>query len=231
LFEFNYNLVRLPDSFDSYKNLESFFKYSNPSDEFIHFSTFQFYLLNSFFYIKIIFSDLFYIILNIIIDLKLLSFIKIQLNKKLKLTATIPMLATATRSDLNNANRSKGQTIANIFMNLKQANSTTNRITFMIILNGLNCFIFRFPIAFANFYGFIFRYEKSDKIFKPNTPSFIVCRRFKFCPSLQEILYFLYLFSLLIQFFIFLKFDKVFRKGYSEIKNNLLKKKDRSVTA
>ncbi len=209
LFEYNFNLAKLPEIFNGgLKSIEIFFKYSNPSDEFIHFSTFQFYLLNSFFYIKIIFSDLFYIILNIIIDLKLLSFIKIQLNKKLKLTTTIPMLATATRSDLNNANRSKGQTIANIFMNLKQANSTTNRITFMIILNGLNCFIFRFPIAFANFYGFIFRYEKSDKIFKPNTPSFIVCRRFKFCPSLQEILYFLYLFSLLIQFFIFLKFDK-----------------------
>ena len=94
----------------------------------------------------------------------------------------------------------------------------------MIILNGLNCLILRFPSAFANFYGFIFRYDKTDKIFKPNISGYIVCRGFKICPSLQEILYFFYLISLLSQFFIFLKFDKIFRKGYNEIKENIFKK-------
>ena len=79
----------------------------------------------------------------------------------------------------------------------------------MIVLNGINCFVFRFPSAFASFYGFIFRYDKLDKMFKPNIPSYIVCRGFHFCTNFQEILY---LFSLFLQFFIFLKFDEIFRK-------------------
>jgi hypothetical protein len=203
LFEYDFNLAKLPEIFNGgLKSIEIFFKYSNPSDEFIeHFSSFQYYILNIFFYLKIIFSDLFYIILNLIIDLRLLSFIKIQNSKKI----TIIRLITA-----NTANN--------------KAISTTNRLTVMIILNGLNCFLLRFPSAFASFYGFIFRFDIADKIFKPNIPSYIVCRGFKICPSLQEILYFLYLISLFLQFFIFLKFDKIFRKGFNEIKTNFFKK-------
>jgi len=201
LFEYDFNLAQLPDSFDSHKNLELFFKYSNPSDEFIEdFTSFQYYILNIFFYIKMIFSDLSYIILNLYIDLKLLSFIKTQNKKRLELTRRV--------SSANETN---------------QSDSLTNRLTGMIVLNGINCFVFRFPSAFASFYGFIFRFDKSDKMFKPNIPSYIVCRGFHFCANLQEILYFLYLFSLFLQFFIFLKFDKIFRKGYSEIKTNFLK--------
>ena len=165
-------------------------------------SPFLYYLLNIFYYLKIIFSDLSYIILNLIIDFKLLSFIKIQNVRRLQLT-----IRTNVNSEETN-----------------QYDSTTNRLTVMIILNGLNCFLLRFPSAFASFYGFIFRFDIADKIFKPNIPSYIVCRGFHFCPSLQEILYFLYLFSLFLQFFIFLKFDKIFRKGYNEIKENILKK-------
>jgi hypothetical protein len=192
LFEYNFNLAKLPGSFDSHKNLELFFKHSNPSDEFIeNLSPFLYYLLNIFYYLKIIFSDLSYIILNLIIDFKLLSFIKIQNVRRLQLT-----IRTNVNSEETN-----------------QYDSTTNRLTVMIILNGLNCFLLRFPSAFASFYGFIFRFDIADKIFKPNIPSYIVCRGFHFCPSLQEILYFLYLFSLFLQFFIFLKFDKIFRKG------------------
>ena len=202
LFEFNFNLAKKGDSFFEINSFESFFTDTNPSDEFIeHFSTFQFYLLNFFFYIKVIFSDLFYIIFNLIIDLKLLSFIKTQIAKRSNIVA---------------------QQIENNISN--KANSTKKRITTMIILNGLNCLILRFPSAFANFYGFIFRYDKKDKIFKPNISGYIVCRGFKICPSLQEILYFLYLLSLILQFLIFLKFDKIFHKGYNEIKENILKK-------
>jgi len=210
LFEYNFNLAKKGDSFFEINSFESFFKDSNPSDEFIeNFPLFQFYLLNFFFYIKVIFSDLFYIIFNLIIDLKLLSFIKTQIAKKSRILAQI-------ENNISN-----------------KANSTKNRITTMIILNGLNCLVLRFPSAFANFYGFIFRYDKTDKIFKPNISGYIVCRGFKICPSLQEILFFFYLISLLIQFLIFLKFDKIFRKGYNEIKENILKifKKPQSLNA
>ncbi len=201
LFEYNFNLAKKEESFFQLNSLESYFKYSNPSDEFIeNFSLSVYYLLYVFFYIKLIFSDLFYIILNLIIDLKLLSFIKIQNFKKITITRLIANLSPPN-----------------------QANSTTNRLTSMITLNGLNCFIFRLPSAFANFYGFIFRFDKTDKMFKPNISGYIVCRGFKICHSLQEILFFLYLLSLILQFFIFLKFDKIFRKGYLEIRTNFLK--------
>ena len=202
LFEYNFNLAKIPDLFDSYKSLELFFKYSNPSDEFIEdFTSIQYYLLNVFYYLKIIFSDLSYIIFNLIIDFKLLSFIKIQNARRIQLVTRLTVV---------------GET--------NQFNSTTHRLTVMIILNGLNCFLLRFPSAFASFYGFIFRFDIADKIFKPNIPSYIICRGFKICPSLQEILYFLYLISLFLQFFIFLKFDKIFRKGFNEIKTNFFKK-------
>jgi len=204
-FEYNYNLARPITTYTSLGSFESFYKYSNPSDEFIeHFSKLQYYVINIFFYIKVIFSDLFYIVLNLIIDLKLLTFIKIQNTKRIR------NLAQVVNTNNNN--------------NSNQADSNTNRLTSMIILNGLNCFILRFPSAFANFYGFIFRYDKTDKIFKPNISGYIVCRGFKICPSLQEILFFFYLISLFLQFLIFLKFDKIFHKGFNEIKENILKK-------
>jgi len=201
LFEYNFSISKPTYFLDSLNSFDSFFKYSNPNDLFIeHFSTFQFYLLNTFYYIKIIFSDLSYIVFNLIIDFQLLSFIKIQNAKRLGLV------------DVNS------------LTNVNQANSSSNRLIAMIILNGLNCFIFRLPSAFASFYGFIFRYDKKDKIYKPNIPGYIVCHSFRICPNIQEILYFFYLFSLLIQFFIFLKLDKIFSKGYIEIKDYFIKK-------
>ncbi len=200
IFEYNFDLAKIPDSFDGKYSVTSFFKYTNPSDEFIdNYSNFQYYLLNTFFCIKIIFSDLSYIVLNSIIDLKLLSFIKIQNSIKQRIIS---------------------QTIVNISNSINQANSTTNRLTLMIVLNGLNCLIFRFPSAFASFYGFIFKYDKFEKIFKPSITGYMICRQFKFCTNLQEILYFLYLFSFILQFLIFLKCDKIFLKGYNEIKKN-----------
>ena len=195
LFEYNFNLSKLPDYFqDGLKDVELFYKYSNPNDEFIeHFTSFQYYLLNTFFYLKLIFSDLSYIILNLIIDLKLLSFIKIQNAKK----------ATITSNILNNNNNN----------NRNKVDSTTNRLTSMIVLNGLNCFILRFPSALTNMYGFIFRFDYSDKLFKPNVYGYIVCRGFKICSHLQDIFYFLYILSLLSQFLIFFHFDILFSKG------------------
>ncbi len=187
LFEYNFNLSKLPDYFDSIASFEIFFKYSNPSDEFIeHFAPFQYYLLNTFFYIKLIFSDLSYIVLNLIIDLKLLSFIKIQNAKKTTIT-----------SNILNSKRNK-------------IDSTTNRLTSMIVLNGLNCFILRFPNALTSMYGFIFRFSKSSKHFEPTISGYIICRNYHICHNLQEILYFFYLISLLLQFLIFFKFE--FRK-------------------
>jgi hypothetical protein len=214
LFEYNFNLSKLPDYFqDGLKDVELFYKYSNPNDEFIeHFTSFQYYLLNTFFYIKLIFSDLSYIVLNLIIDLKLLSFIKYQNSKKIKIISQVVISNNNNNNSSNKTNKKSS------------ANSNTNRLTSMVIFNGLNCFILRFPIALTNMYGFIFRFDKSDKLFKPNVYGYIVCRGFKICSHLQDIFYFLYILSLLIQFLIFFHFDILFRKGYNEIKLIFLKK-------
>ena len=48
----------------------------------------------------------------------------------------------------------------------------------MIILNGLNGFIFRFSYAFVQFYGFIYKYDRSEQIFKPNQAAYIICYYF-----------------------------------------------------
>jgi hypothetical protein len=102
----------------------------------------------------------------------------------------------------------------------------------MIVLNGLNCFILRFPNALTSMYGFIFRFSKSSKHFEPTISGYIICRNYHICHNLQEILYFFYLISLLLQFLIFFKFDKIFHKGYNEIKTNLFKrfKKNNGIT-
>jgi hypothetical protein len=198
IFEYNYNLKKSPDLFYNLESLELFFKYSNPSDYFIeNLTIFQYYLLTSFFFIRLIFSDLVCLFLSLFIDLALLKFIRKQ-DRLNKIT---------------------------FISRVKNLNSSKNRITIMIILNGLNYFIFRLPSMFINFYGFIFKFDFIKKKFKPNT-AYIVCRGFKVCTSLQEIFYFFYLISILIQFFIFYKFDKNFKKGFVKIKNKLKKKKE-----
>ena len=81
-----------------------------------------------------------------------LSFIKIQNVRRLQLT-----IRTNVNSEETN-----------------QYDSTTNRLTVMIILNGLNCFLLRFPSAFASFYGFIFRYDYQEKVHKPDLTMYII---------------------------------------------------------
>ena len=207
-FEYNFNLSKFPEYIAGLEELESFFKYSNPSDEFINnFSNFQYYLLNCFFYIKLIFSDLFYIIFNSIIDLKLFVNIKKQEKKSRTITA-ITRATTSPQTTITNNNKKV----------------KTKRLAKMIILNGLNCFILRFPFAFVNYYGFIFRYDKENKTHLPNIPAYIVCRAFKICSNFYEISYFFYLLSLLFQFLIFFKFDKNFNIGYNDIKAKIRRK-------
>ncbi len=94
----------------------------------------------------------------------------------------------------------------------------------MIILNGINFLIFRLPMAVLSFYGFIFRYDYQEKVHKPDLTMYLICRYFKFCRSLNEFFYFIYLNSFIIQFFIFYKLDKNFKKGLKSIKRMFCKK-------
>ena len=130
-----------------FNDVGKFFKNLNPNDEFIeNFPTWQYYLIYFFFYLKLIFSDLSYIVLNLIIDLKLLSFIKKQNTNRARIVNNV------VNNNINNTTKNQGN---------DRLNLTKNRLTLMIFLNELNCFIIRFPMAFANLYGFINRYDKT----------------------------------------------------------------------
>ena len=63
-----------------------------------------------------------------------------------------------------------------------------------------------------------------EKVHKPDLIMYLICRYFKFCRSLNGFFYFIYLNSFIIQFFIFYKLDKNFKKGLKSFKEFLVKK-------
>jgi hypothetical protein len=93
----------------------------------------------------------------------------------------------------------------------KKKDSLKNRITLMIVLNGFNFILLRLPLAISSFYGFISRYDNQEKVYKPNLFTYLICRYFRFCLSLNGFFYFMYLNSFINQFFIILKLDKNFK--------------------
>jgi hypothetical protein len=198
------------DKFSIYKQ-EPFNDYK---ENFIHS---EYLVLDILQYIKIIFSDIFYILISFIIDLYLFFFVKKSMIKKERLTVSFVTNVNRVVLDISrdqNNNEQEKQ---------KKINSLKNRLTLMIILNGFNFLIFRLPMAMLSFYGFIFRYDYQEKVHKPDLTMYIICRYFKFCRSLNAFFYFIYLNSFIIQFFIFYKLDKNFKKGFKGIKIYLKK--------
>jgi hypothetical protein len=197
IFEYSSNTVA------SYSKLDSFILF-NPLDKFfINLSSNQYIIFNVFQYAKIIFSDLLFYILIIFIDLFLIFFIKKSI--------TLAILVVANP-----------MTNQNIIMK----KNSKSKLKSMIILNGINLFIFRFPLVLIDVYGLFYSLNVENKNainYKPNLHSYIVCRSFSFCESLKSIFYFLYLFSFLIQFFLFLKLDSNVRQSYDKIKPKFLK--------
>jgi hypothetical protein len=168
-------------------------------------------------YIKIIFSDLFYIFISFVIDLILLLFVKKSISKKEKLTVSFVANINKVVLDLNriqnNDNNEKQ----------KKKDSLKNKITLFIVLNGFNFLLLRLPLAISSFYGFISRYDNQEKVYKPNLFTYLICRYFRFCLSLNGFFYFIYLNSFIIQFFILLKLDKNFKHVFNSFKIYLKK--------
>jgi hypothetical protein len=162
-------------------------------------------------YIKIIFSDIFYILVSFIIDLFLLLFVKKSMAKKERLTVSFVASVNRVVLDVSRIQNNEQE-------KEKKINSLKNRISSMIIINGINFLIFRLPIAILSFYGFIFRYDNQEKKHKPDLTTYLICRFFRFCISLNGFCYLIYLNSFIIQFFIFYKLDKNFKKGFKYIK-------------
>jgi len=174
-------------------------KVENPFDRFItNLSTTQYVIFNVFQYFKIIFSDLLFYISTVIIDVYLIFSIQKSIN-----------IAQALVTDpLNNRN----------ILNKMKSNS---KIRSMIILNGINYLIFRFPSILIDVYGLFYSLDyrqKNEITYTPDLNSYLICRVFGFCQSLKFIFYFFYLVSFLIQFFIFLKLDSNFKQGFQDLK-------------
>ena len=109
---------------------------------------------------------------------------------------------TPNNSNFNDENKQK-----RIFL-LKK------RLTKMIILNGFNFLIFRFPLAVVSFYGFYFRFNNQTNRYEPNLNIYIICRYYRFCLSLEDIFFLFYLNSYIIQFIIFYRLDKNFKENF-----------------
>jgi len=172
-------------------------------------------------YIKIIFSDIFYILIIFTVDLILLFYVRKKMIKKEQLTIVSSLVVDLNRVVLGST-RTGSTSLADD--KKKKINSLKNRITLMIILNGINFLIFRLPLSILSFYGFLFRYDYDEHIHKPNLNSYLICRFFRFCISLEDFFYFCYLVSFIIQFFIFFKLDKNLQESFRKLRKNLKEK-------
>jgi len=122
-------------------------------------------------FIKIIFSDLSHLIASTVIDLILLVFVKNRNKRKLE----------NARRNTNSNNKNYD---AVIVTQQNKNKSVENRITCMIIINGIIWLIFKLPAAFLSFSGFFL-----DSIHV--LVSYLVCKYYKFCESLENIFYFI----------------------------------------
>ena len=183
-------------------------KLDDYKQDFIESSHFLFNFLQ---YIRILFSDTFYIIISLIIDLFLLLFVRNQMKKK----QSMIFVSLTTNQFQNQKSKIKSNRLAK---------ASKNRITSIIILNGINFLVFRFPSALLSFYGLIYFYDKTKMEYEPNLVGYLFCRKFGVCDSLVELSHLFYLTSFLIQFFILFKLDKNFTDSYKMLKLSVEKK-------
>jgi len=172
-------------------------------------------------YVKIIFSDIVYIIITFSIDLILLFYVRKKMIKKVQLTVissfVVELNQVVFRTNSDSTGNSDTTNLADD--KKKKINALKHRITLMIILNGVNFLLFRLPLALFSFYGFLFRYDYDEHTNKPSLNAYIICRFFKFCTySLDDFFYFIYLISFIIQFFIFFKLDKNLKESFRNLK-------------
>lgn len=182
-------------------NYSSMYKEEKIDDYRQDFTFSEHILLNFLQYIRIIFSDTFYIIISFLIDTFLFLFVKKQMKRKQKMFF-INLTSNQFRNQISviRANR--------------LAKTSKSRITSLIILNGINFLIFRFPSAVFNFYALIYFYDKTKMEYNPSLIGYLFCRVFMVCQRLAELCHLVYMISFLIQFFIMFKLDKNFKESF-----------------
>ena len=102
--------------------------------------------------------------------------------------------------------------------------NSENKMTSLIVMNGINFILFKLPSAIVNFYGLIYVHDKTNELFQPNVSSFLICRRYRFCEAVSELAQIFYLLSFLIQFFIFVKLDQNFHDIFFDLNSRFFKK-------
>jgi hypothetical protein len=183
---------------DKLSNLLSQYNFEEIGDYKANFDDSSAHLFNALQIIRIILSDLLYIILVFIIDLALLKFITIQMRKKEAITELVDIQMTQLKR-----------------LKLKrQKKNSKKRLSSLIIINGINFLLFKLPSSLVNLYSFIYYFDQTNNIYKPNIFNYTICRYFNFCESVAELAHFFYLLSYLIQFFIFYKLDKNFHQHF-----------------
>lgn len=151
--------------------------------------------------IKILFSDLFFVLFGLGTDFLLFLFIKNK-NSNTKLHVSFVSLQKIVKKK-------------------RKIRESQQRLSGMIILNGVNFMILRTPFLIISFYGFVFRYDSKNGIHYPNVYSYFICRTEGLCNVIIDVSFFIYLNSFIVQFLIFLKLDKNFKECF----NVLLRKK------
>lgn len=205
LFQYNLSKQNFAEKLNKETIAANFSNYYRPFNQYDYREDFHFFdhvILNVFQIIRIIFSDTIYILFSIFIDFLFFLFVKKQMKKKKSLL----FLNLA-----DNENKVKCQT-----RKMRLANRSSKRIATIIILNGLNFFLFRLPSALFSFYAFIYIYDKTEMKYKPSVIGYIICRSFKLCKTLAELFQTFYLVSYILQFFILVILDKNFREGLNE---------------
>ena len=167
-------------------------------------------------FMRIIISDVVYVLIISVIDLLLFRFIRIQSKIKQKLTSSSK--SAAKKHFLTY------KQIRDKLKKLRKTKSVENRITGMIILNNLNFIIFRLPLIVLSFYNFFFRLNFNTMKYEPSIFAYILCRYFNLCDTLSEISFSIYLNSFSIQFLIFYRLDNNFKENLNILINGLKKK-------
>jgi hypothetical protein len=176
-----------------------------------HFSDFEFKILNILQYFKIFVSDILYLIISFTIDIILITYVR----RKVSLKKRLFPINALIKNIINSSNHDD-------VVSKKTTNMTSSkRITGMIVLNGINFLVFRFPLALISLYGLIYYFD-SNKIthYKPDIASFIICRAYRLCDTIEEFLFIIYLISFFIQFYIFYKYDLNFKESFKLLKSN-----------
>lgn len=185
------------------------------------FSKNEYLILNILQYLKIVFSDLSYLFVSTTIDVLLVLFLKKQNKIKQRVFHQI---------NQNRQDEPKSRLCTILFCKkIKRkktlAEKAENRLTKMIILNGINFILFRFPLALLSFYGYVFSYDTQNKKFTSSIYSYIVCRRHKLCESIEKIFFCVFLISFLVQFLIFYCLDKNIKESVKKMKEKICKNK------